>query len=176
MSFGEQLRADGNNQRASSANTQQRKVKFMINDQLVDQGEISIEKLDESNSMFERGSHEDFEGDPIDVEQVLLSQDGESTTKTELYLDELEEIDKLYEKIELDIAELATREDKEVSEIETMLESAAEQAVVDVGTGGLDPIVERDDEGGGEQADDEDNPSADQRTVAEEIERICQMK
>jgi len=41
-----------------------------------------------------------------------------------------------------------------------MLDVAAEQET-DVGTGGLDKIVERDDEGGGEQVDDDDNPSAD---------------
>lgn len=39
-----------------------------------------------------------------------------------------------------------------------MLEAAAEQET-DMGTGGLDKIVERDDEGGGEQADDDELPS-----------------
>ena len=57
-----------------------------------------------------------------------------------------------------------------------MLEAAADQET-DVGTGGLDKIVERDDEGGGEQAEEEDStPLADKKTLAEEIDRICQLK
>ena len=61
-----------------------------------------------------------------------------------------------------------------MSDIEALLEAAAEQET-DMGTGGLDKIVERDDEGGGEQVDDEDN-SIEKRTLPEEIDRICQMK
>ena len=47
-----------------------------------------------------------------------------------------------------------------------------------MGTGGLDKIVERDDEeGGGEQADDdEDLPSQNHKTEAEVIDKICQLK
>ena len=42
--------------------------------------------------------------------------------------------------------------------------------------GGLDKIVERDDEGGGDQVDDEDNPLVTESTLAEEVDRICQLK
>ena len=56
-----------------------------------------------------------------------------------------------------------------------MLEAQAE-GDTDMGTGGLDKIVERDDEGGGEQAEDDDNPSVNQRTVAEEVNRIYLLK
>ena len=71
---------------------------------------------------------------------------------------DLEEIDELYAKIEDDIAALASRETKEITEIESMLEAHAE-VDTDVGTGGLDKIVERDDEGGGEQAEDDEEDS-----------------
>ena len=66
-----------------------------------------------------------------------------------LYLNDLEDIDKLFVKIEEDISQLADRETKEIIEIEAMIEAHAE-VDTDVGTGGLDKIVERDDEGGGE--------------------------
>lgn len=56
-----------------------------------------------------------------------------------------------------------------------MLEAQAE-VDTDMGTGGLDKIVERDDEGGGEQAEDDDNPSVNQRTIDEEVNRIYQLK
>ena len=61
-----------------------------------------------------------------------------------------------------------------------MLEAAAEVDTDIVGTGGLDKIVERDDEGGGEQAESDeshDHISAySTKTVAEEIDRISHMK
>ena len=78
-----------------------------------------------------------------------------SDDNVDLFLEELERIDALYEKIESEIQGLAGKEKKEVVEIERLLEAAAE-AATSVGTGGLDKIVERDDEGGGEQAEDED--------------------
>ena len=89
----------------------------------------------------------DFDG------QVLKTEC--SDENVDLFLEELEKIDALYEKIESEIKALASKEKKEVGEIETLLEAAAE-AAASVGTGGLDKIVERDDEGGGEQAEDED--------------------
>ena len=73
----------------------------------------------------------------------------------ELFLEELENIDALYMKIEDEIQLLASKESKEIPEIERLLEAAAE-AAASVSPGGLDKIVERDDEGGGEQAEDED--------------------
>ena len=86
-------------------------------------------------------------------DQVLKTEC--SDDNVDLFLEELERIDALYEKIESEIQSLAGKEKKEVVEIERLLEAAAE-AATSVGTGGLDKIVERDDEGGGEQAEDED--------------------
>ena len=81
-------------------------------------------------------------------------------------------------KIENDISSLATLHKKEVNEIERLLEVAAENAITGFGTlGGLDKIVERDDEGGGEQAEDEENDDKDvvkisNASLSEEIDRI----
>ena len=86
-------------------------------------------------------------------DQVLKTEC--SDENVDLFLEELERIDALYEKIESEIQSLAGKEKKEVVEIERLLEAAAE-AATNVNTGGLDKIVERDDEGGGEQAEDED--------------------
>ena len=61
-----------------------------------------------------------------------------------------------------------------------MLEAAAEVDTDIVGTGGLDKIVERDDEGGGEQAESDESFAAvsaySTKTVAEEIDRIGHLK
>ena len=46
---------------------------------------------------------------------------------------------------------MASHENKEIDEIETMIEAAAIDT--ERGTWGLDKIVERDDEGGGEQVE-----------------------
>ena len=102
---------------------------------------------DELGEFAEGEEDADFDG------QVLKTEC--SDENVELFLEELEKIDTLYEKIESEIKTLACKEKKEVGEIETLLEAAAE-AAASVGTGGLDKIVERDDEGGGEQAEDED--------------------
>ena len=82
----------------------------------------------------------------------LISNEDETVNpaKKDLFLEELTQIDELYLRIETDIQQLAQREKKQVSEIESMLEAAAEVDTDIVGTGGLDKIVERDDEGGGE--------------------------
>ena len=93
-------------------------------------------------------------------------------------MDELEQIDALFTKIEVEIQDLAGREKKEVGDIERLLELAAE-AATSVGTGGLDKIVERDDEGGGEQAEDEEDQPYNLHqgpTLAEEIDRIYSLK
>ena len=87
---------------------------------------------------------------------------------------DLEDIDTLYAKIEDDIAALAKRESKEIAEIDSMLEALAED-YTDVETGGLDKIVERDDEGGGEQADDEDCTQI-ITSLAEEVNNIHKLK
>ena len=155
LSFGDSLRRNKVDIEVSNVDASQtRKVKFMINDKLVGSDQVSIEQLSENNSIFDHNSedNEDKASNDKDVELDNRSQD----SKQELYLDELASIDKLYEQIETEIQSLATRENKEVDEIEALLEAAAE-AEGDVGTGGLEKIVERDDEGGGEQAEDEDD-------------------
>ena len=155
LSFGDSLRRNKVDIEVSNVDASQtRKVKFMINDKLVGSDQVSIEQLSENNSIFDHNSedNEDKASNDKDAELDNRSQD----SKQELYLDELASIDKLYEQIETEIQSLATRENKEVDEIEALLEAAAE-ADGDVGTGGLEKIVERDDEGGGEQAEDEDD-------------------
>ena len=81
------------------------------------------------------------------VEEADTMEEAQSTSN--VFVKELEDIDNLYIKIEEGIAALAEREDKDIAEIEAMIEAQAE-VDTDVGTGGLDKIVERDDEGGGE--------------------------
>ena len=149
-----------------------RKVTFMINDEVVQTDQISIDKED---SMLLEGDIDDALSSDDLLKDSARSKEDEEITRQELYLEDLQAIDEMYSTIEQEIQTLAIRESKEVSDIDALLEAATEQER-DMGTGGLDKIVERDDEGGGEQVDDEDSPRVQQTTLAEEIDRICQLK
>ena len=134
----------------------------MINDKLVsNKTKLPGENVDlrspASNDYGEElDDAEKFEDDCDEDDGNELPLNTEELDQQELYLEELTEIDELCGRIETDIAALAAREQKEVSEVEAMIEAAAEQndeTENTMGTGGLDKIVERDDEGGGEQAE-----------------------
>ena len=97
----------------------------MIDDQLITTEQASGDEANETNSIFDR------EDSDIELEEAMLDSDKiddevEPVEKQELYLDDLGKIDELYEQIEKEIAELAEKEQKEVSVIQNMLEAAAD--------------------------------------------------
>ena len=100
----------------------------MINDELVSTDTKTPDGGVNPRSPPSNDNDDEFEDD------CILDEDGnelpittEDLDQQELNLEELTEIDELYGRIETDIEALATREQKEVSDIEAMLEAAAEQ-------------------------------------------------
>ena len=167
---------------------------FIIDDKVVpvDQ-QLSLDKLDDSShSIFDSGEHQDdqdiFGNSDSDGSMKLENENGSkgSIEKKDFHLDELQQIDQLYEQIEMEISELATREGQEIEYIEGLIETMADKKMLQAenGTiGGLDEIVELDESGGGDQVDDnqdeEDQKKDDTENkvpLDEEIERIHQLK
>ena len=73
-----------------------------------------------------------------------------NSSKKDFHLDELQQIDQMYEQIENEITELAEQESVEVDYLEDLLETAAAADDAILTMGGLDKIVEMDESGGGE--------------------------
>ena len=73
-----------------------------------------------------------------------------TSSKKDFHLDELQQIDQMYEQIENEITELAEQESVEVDYLEDLLETAAAADDAILTMGGLDKIVEMDGSGGGE--------------------------
>ena len=73
-----------------------------------------------------------------------------TSSKKDFHLDELQQIDQMYEQIENEITELAEQESVEVDYLEDLLETAAAADDAILTMGGLDKIVEMDESGGGE--------------------------
>ena len=163
-----QIDENQNMERAQSAHG--RKVTFMIDDELVPPDQYSFEYVQDSMLI------EDNLNDRLSSDDLLKDTEPDEDSKHQaLFLDDLQQIDEMYSRIEQDIKVLAAREKKQVDEIDAILEAATEQNK-DMEIGGLDKIIERDDEGGGDQVDDEDNPLVTESTLAEEVDRICQLK
>ena len=78
-----------------------RKVMFMIDDEVVPPEQSSFESKD---SMFENG----YTGSENDEDGEVMID----SKKGEYFLDELEQIDDLYQQIEQEISLLATRENR----------------------------------------------------------------
>ena len=94
---------------------------FMIDDQLK-----STDKKSSDSPIFDDEYCNNSGDEGRQNEESCEAECDENSVETkELYLDELEQIDKLFEQIETEIAELALREGKETTEIETLLEEAA---------------------------------------------------
>ena len=94
----------------------------MINDKLV-----STDTKTPDGNVDPRSPPSNDNDDEFEDEDGELPLNTEDLDQQELYLEELTEIDELCGRIETDIEALAAREKKEVSEIEAMLEAAAEQ-------------------------------------------------
>ena len=167
---GLQMQIDENQNMERAQSALGRKVTFMIDDELVPPDQYSFEYVQDSMLI------EDNLNDRLSSDDLLKDTEPDEDSKHQaLFLDDLQQIDEMYSRIEQDIKVLAAREKKQVDEIDAILEAATEQNK-DMEIGGLDKIVERDDEGGGDQVDDEDNPLVTESTLAEEVDRICQLK
>ena len=79
---------------------------FMIDDQLVPTEQVSLEKLEESSSIFDYGNEDDdlVTGNGSRDMPLMSNEDEKvSSSKKDLFLEELTQIDELYLRIETDI-------------------------------------------------------------------------
>ena len=77
---------------------------FMIDDQLVPTEQVSLEKLDDSSSIFDYGGEDMVTGNGS-KDMPLMSNEDEmvNPAKKDLFLEELTQIDELYLRIETEI-------------------------------------------------------------------------
>ena len=83
---------------------------FMIDDQLVPTEQVSIERIEDSSSIFDYGGENEQQLDELvagngSQDMPLISNEDEtvSPAKKDLFLEELTQIDELYLRIETEI-------------------------------------------------------------------------
>ena len=130
-----------------------RKVTFMIDD------EIMPAILTTTNSVDDRGS--------CSIERSQVSSEGQTDCQ-DIMLEELRKFDEMYSFIEREIEKLAVHENKQVNEIDALLESFGAKCDKDLS---LDLIGVATDKKPDVEESEGDKKSL--QTLEEELERIC---
>ena len=116
-----QMQIDENQNMERAQSALGRKVTFMIDDELVPPDQYSFEYVQDSMLI------EDNLNDRLSSDDLLKDTEPDEDSKHQaLFLDDLQQIDEMYSRIEQDIKVLAAREKKQVDEIDAILEAATE--------------------------------------------------